>query len=168
MTLQTPQIENKLLAQERIYDQLRKTGQVAPATILRFVDTGIRIGENASMMQFSLMVFPTGSTSFQAESQTAIADTSRPKFVPDSTIYVKFNPADLTQVAIDHAAVNGPKSSTVTCPSCGAVQTLSERCSLPAATAAPPYRLDQPDYFEEIDPLYCKKSFAANKKSAIQ
>lgn len=121
-----PQIENKLLAQERIYDQLRKTGQVAPATILRFVDTGIRIGENASMMQFSLMVFSTGSTSFQAESQTAIADTSRPKFVTDATIYVKFDPGDLTQVAIDHAAVNGPKSSTVTCLSCGAVQTLSE------------------------------------------
>ena len=121
-----PQIEGKLLAQERVYDQLRMSGEEAPATILRFVDTGIRIGENASMLQFSLMVFPSGRASFRAESQTSIADTSRPKFVPDATIYVKYSPNDLTQVAIDHAAVSGPKSNVVTCPSCGATQTLSE------------------------------------------
>ena len=121
-----PQIESKLLAQERIYDQLRQSGIEAPATILRFVDTGIRIGENASMLQFSLMVFPSGSSSFRAESQTAIADTSRPKFMPDAQIYVRYDPSDLTQVAIDHAAVSGPKSNVVTCPTCGATQTLTE------------------------------------------
>jgi hypothetical protein len=121
-----PQIENKLLAQERIYDQLRRTGVEARATILRFVDTGIRIGENASMMQFGLMVFPAGQPSFQAETQTSIADTSRPKFVTDATIYVRFAPGDLTRVAIDHAAVNGPKTNSVICPSCGAAQTLFE------------------------------------------
>jgi hypothetical protein len=121
-----PQIENKLLAQERIYDELRRSGVEAQATILRFTDTGIRIGENASMMQFGLMVFPAGRPPFQAETQTSIADTSRPKFVTDATVYVKFDPADLTQVAIDHAAVSGPKSNSVTCPTCGAVQTLAE------------------------------------------
>jgi hypothetical protein len=125
--LTDPQIESKLLAQEHIYDQLRQSGEEAPATILRFVDTGIRIGDAASMLQFNLMVFPSGGRpSFRADTQSSISDSSRPKFVPDATIYVKFDPHDLTQVAIDHAVVSGPKSNVVTCPNCGATQTLSE------------------------------------------
>jgi hypothetical protein len=121
-----PQIEAKLLAQERIYDQLRHSGVEARATVLRFTDTGIRIGDNASMMQFGLMVFPEGRAPFQAETQSSIADTSRPKFVTDATIYVRFDPADPTQVAIDHAEVSGPKSNSVVCPTCGATQILAE------------------------------------------
>jgi hypothetical protein len=122
-----PQIENKLLAQERIYDQLRHSGELAQASILRFTDTGIRIGDNATMMQFGLLVYPSGGRpAFNAESQTAVSDASRPKFVTDSTIYVRFNPADLTQVAIDHIAVTGPKTTVLICPTCGASQTLSE------------------------------------------
>jgi hypothetical protein len=122
-----PQIESKLLAQERIYDQLRHSGELAQATILRFTDTGIRIGDNASMMQFGLLVYPSGGRPpFEAETQNSISDASRPKFVTDSTIYVRFDPNDNTQVAIDHATSTGPKSMVVTCPTCGASQTLVE------------------------------------------
>jgi hypothetical protein len=132
-----PQIEGKLLAQERIYDQLRAHGIEAPATVLRFVDTGIRIGENASMLQFSLMVYPQGQAPFQAESQTAVLDSSRPKFTTDATVYVKFDPKDLTQVAIDHAEVKRQRSNVVVCSACGATQSLAEGQSVCSFCGSP-------------------------------
>jgi hypothetical protein len=132
-----PQIESKLLSQERIYDDLRMNGVAAPATVLRFVDTGIRIGENASMLQFSLMVFPHGQPPFQADSQTAVLDSSRPKFTTDATIFVKFDPKDLTQVAIDHAEINRERSNVVVCSSCGATQSLAEGQSVCSFCGSP-------------------------------
>jgi zinc-ribbon domain len=123
--LNDPQIENKLLAQEKVYSQLRMTGEEAPAKILSMTDTGIRIGDNASMLQFHLEVFPQSGTPFSANTQQSISDASLPKFAPGRTIYVKFDPNDLKQVAIDHAPVEAP-TNTVKCPSCGATQTLTE------------------------------------------
>jgi hypothetical protein len=120
-----PHIEAKLLAQEQIYNQLRSAGEEAPAKILSMTDPGIRIGDTASMLQFNVDVFPENRPSFRANTQQTIADTSRPKFAPGLTIYVKFDPNDLTQVAIDHAPVEAPQN-TVKCPSCGATQTLTE------------------------------------------
>ena len=52
------QVENEFLAQEQIYSQIRKTGEEAPAKILSMMDTGVRIGDNASMLRFNLEVFP--------------------------------------------------------------------------------------------------------------
>jgi len=47
-----PQLENKLRAQEQVYNQIRMTGEEAPAKMLSLTDTGIRIADSASMMQF--------------------------------------------------------------------------------------------------------------------
>jgi hypothetical protein len=55
-------------------------------------DTGIRVGDNASMLQFSIEVFPKDAQAFQANTQKAVSDPSRPKFAPGMTIYVKFDP----------------------------------------------------------------------------
>ena len=120
------QVENEMLAQEQIYNQLRKTGEEAPAKILSMMDTGVRVGDIASMLRFSVEVFPKDRASFQAETQNAISDTSRPKFIPGATIYVKFDPKDLTQVVIDHAPTSAPKAAAITCASCGATQNLEE------------------------------------------
>ena len=118
------QVENEFLAKEQIYNQLRETGEEAPAKILSMMDTGVRIGDNASMLKFNLEVFPKDHPSFRAETQNSISDLSRPKFFPGATIYVKFNPKDITQVAVDHAPTTAPQSTAVTCKSCGATQTL--------------------------------------------
>jgi hypothetical protein len=120
------QVEEKLLAQEQVYNQLRQTGVEAPATILNMMDTGVRIGDNASMLHFNLEVHPEDNPAFRAETQNAVSDSSRPKFVPGATVYVKYNPADLTQVAVDHAALDTPRTKVVTCPYCGATQTLQD------------------------------------------
>ena len=123
--LNDPDIENELRAQEQIYDEIRRIGTEAPAKILSMTDTGIRIGENASMLQFSIEVFPKDAQAFHANTQQAVLDPSRPKFAPGMTIYVKFNPNDMKQVAVDHTPIEGPASS-VKCSSCGATQTLFE------------------------------------------
>ena len=123
--LNDPQLEDKLRAQEQVYNQLRMTGEAAPAKILSVTDPGIRIGDTASMLQFHLKVFPPNGTPFNANTQQSISDASLPKFAPGQTIYVKFDPNDLKQVAIDHAPVEAP-TSVVKCPSCGATQTLTE------------------------------------------
>jgi hypothetical protein len=54
------------------------------------------------MMKVSVQVQPTDRPAFQAETQGAISDIWRPKYQPGSTVWVKFNPNDLTQVALDH------------------------------------------------------------------
>jgi len=120
------QVENELLEQEQIYTQIRKTGEEAPAKILSMMDTGVRIGDTASMLKFSLEVFPQDRSPFLAETQNSISDLSRPKFGPCATIYVKFNPKDLTQVAIDHAPITAPQATAITCNSCGATQKVIE------------------------------------------
>src|SRR6185369_11642986 len=120
------QVENEMLAQEKIYNELRKTGEEAPAKILSMMDTGVRVGDIASMLRFSIEVFPQGRASFRAETQNAISDTSRPKFIPGAAIFVKFDANDLTQVVIDRAAASAPQASAATCESCGATQNLTD------------------------------------------
>ena len=120
-----PQLENKLRAQEQLYNQIRMTGVEAPAKILSMTDTGIRMGDTASMLQFYVEVFPKDWPAFRGNTQQTVLDASRPKFAPGATIYVKFDPNDPKQVAVDHTPIEGP-NRTVKCSSCGATQTLTE------------------------------------------
>jgi len=97
------QLQHTLLAQEQVYDQLRRTGEPAPARILNFMDTGVRIGDGASLLRFGLEVQPSGRPAFRAETQCAVSDTSRPKFVPGATVHVKFSGHGSPLVAVDYA-----------------------------------------------------------------
>jgi len=120
-----PQLENELRAQEQVYNQLRMTGEEAPAKILSMTDTGIRVGDTASMMQFYVEVFPKDRPAFSTNTQQTALDTSRPKFAPGATIFVKFDPKDPKQVVVDHTPIEAP-TWTTKCSSCGATQTLAE------------------------------------------
>jgi hypothetical protein len=119
-------LENKLRAQEQFFNQLRATGKVAPAKILSLTDTGIRVGDTASMLQFLVEVFPKDQLAFRANTRQAVSDSSRLKFAPGATIHVKFDPNDPKQVAVDHTPVEAPPAVAVTCSFCGATQTLAE------------------------------------------
>jgi hypothetical protein len=123
--LNDPQLENKLRLQEQVYNQLRATGEEAPAKIISLTDTGIRIGENASMLQFYLEVFPEELPAFNASTYQAVSDASRPKFAPGQTIYVKYDPKNPKEVAVDHTPVELPMSAIV-CQFCGATLPLTE------------------------------------------
>jgi hypothetical protein len=94
---------DELLSREVSYEKMRRTGEPAPARILNLSDTGIRIGDGASMLRFGLEVLPSGRPAFRAETQCAVSDTSRPKFLPGSTVNVKFNSYGVPVVAVDRA-----------------------------------------------------------------
>ena len=97
------QVEQMLLAQEQTYNAVRSMGEAAQATIISATDMNIRINNQGSMMRFRLLVQPASKPPFQAETQGAIGDVARGKYQPGSTIWVKFNPNDQTQVALDHS-----------------------------------------------------------------
>lgn len=120
------QVQSTLLVQEQIYDKLRQTGEAATAKILTVMDTSIRIGDQASMLRFSVEVFPKNRPSFRADTQNAISDATRQKFMPGSTVYVKFDPLNTGQVALDGAPAERPAGpSVLDCPSCGAAQRVT-------------------------------------------
>jgi hypothetical protein len=120
------QVHSTLLVQEQVYERLRRTGEAATARILTMMDTNIRIGDQASMLKFSVEVFPKNRPSFRADTQNAISDATRQKFMPGSTVYVKFDPQDPGQVALDGAPPEKPAGASVLdCPSCGAAQRVT-------------------------------------------
>ena len=95
---------DELLGREVSFDKLRRTGEGAPARILNLMDTGIRIGDGASMLRFGLEVLPSGRPAFRAETQCAVSDASRAKFLPGSTVNVKFGIYGSPVVAVDYAS----------------------------------------------------------------
>ena len=97
------QVEQMLLTQEQTYNAIRSMGEGAQATILAVTDMNVRVNDQASMKRLQLVVQPTNKPSFQAETQGAISDVARDKYQPGKTVWVKFNPNDLTQVALDHS-----------------------------------------------------------------
>ncbi|MCA1620175.1 MAG: hypothetical protein LC795_12880 [Acidobacteria bacterium] len=95
---------DELLCREVSFDKLRRAGEGAPARILNLRDTGIRIGDGASMLRFGLEVLPTGRPAFRAETHCAVSDATRPKFSPGATVNVKFGIYGSPVVAVDYAS----------------------------------------------------------------
>ncbi len=120
------QVQSTLLAREQVYERLRRTGEEARARVLTVMDTSVRIGDQASMLRFGLEVFPASGPTFRAETQQAISDATRKKFMPGSFVYVRFDPRDTKEVALAGPAEDAPPSaSAVDCPSCGAAQHVT-------------------------------------------
>ena len=93
----------ELLTREVSFDRLRRTGEGAPARILNLSDTGIRIGDGASMLRFGLEVRPSGRPAFRAETHCAVSDASRERFAPGASVNVKFGVHGSPVVAVDYA-----------------------------------------------------------------
>lgn len=98
-------VQAAVLAQDQYYEQLRRTGEEALATILTADETNIRAAEGGSVFRFTLDVKPRVGESFRAETQAAIADQSRAKYSVGRQVYVRYDPyGDKKQVALDRAA----------------------------------------------------------------
>ncbi|HEX8353291.1 MAG TPA: hypothetical protein VF611_10345 [Pyrinomonadaceae bacterium] len=96
-------MQDEVLAREQSFAKLRRTGKGAPARILDLLDTGIRIGDGASMLRFGLEVLPSGRPAFRAETHCAVSDDSRTKLAPGATVNVKFGIYGSPVVAVDYA-----------------------------------------------------------------
>lgn len=98
-------IQAAVLAQDQYYEQLRKTGEEALATIVTAEETNIRAAEGGSVIRFTFDVKPRIGERFRAETQAAIADQSRSKYSVGNEVYVRYDPyGDKKQVALDRAA----------------------------------------------------------------
>jgi len=78
-------------------------GQSAPAEVLGYTEWNVKIDGENPVVTLQLRVSPPGKPQFMAEASGFISVASVPKFQPGKTIYVKFDPYNLTQVAIDHS-----------------------------------------------------------------
>jgi len=100
-------VQAAVLAQDQYYEQLRKTGEEALATILTADETNIRAAEGGSIFRFTFNVTPRIGDPFKAETQAAIADASRYKYAVGKQVYVRYDPyGDRKQVALDRAATS--------------------------------------------------------------
>jgi hypothetical protein len=97
-------IQSAMLAQDQYYEQLRKTGEEAEAIILSVQDTGMRVEGGGSLRRFKFEVTSRFDGTFEAETQAAIADASREKYAVGKKVYVRYDPSNKAQVALDRAA----------------------------------------------------------------
>jgi hypothetical protein len=97
-------IQSALQAQDQYFEQLRKTGVEASAKILTVTDMNMRVGDTSAMYRLTFQVTPSSGEPFKAETQCAIVDTSREKYSAGKMVYVRYDPNNKAQVALDRAA----------------------------------------------------------------
>lgn len=97
-------IQTAMQQQVQYYEQLRKTGEEAKAKILTVSDMNIRVEGGASMLRLTFEVTPRTAEPFKAETQAAIADAARAKYSAGRLVYVRYDPNNKAQVALDRAA----------------------------------------------------------------
>jgi hypothetical protein len=97
-------IQAAMQAQDQYYEGLRKTGEEALAKILTVTDMNMPVGDTGAMFRFTFEVTPRIGEPFKAENQSAIMNTSREKYSVGKMIYVRYDPNNKAQVAIDRAA----------------------------------------------------------------
>jgi uncharacterized membrane protein len=96
-------LKAKLQEADKVSQEIIATGEEAPAKIALANWMGVYLNGNNPLMHFMLEVMPAGRPSFMAEATGVIAEASVPRYQPGETITVKFDPKDLTRVALFHS-----------------------------------------------------------------
>lgn len=97
-------VQSAMQVQDQYYETLRRTGEEAGARILTAEEMNIRVEGGGSMVRFTFEVIPRIGDPFKAETQAAVADASREKYSAGKLVYVRYDPANKAQVALDRAA----------------------------------------------------------------
>ncbi len=97
-------VQSAMLAQDQYYERLRQQGEEAEAVILAAQEMGMRVEGGGTMMRFKFEVTTRFDGKFEAETQAAVADASREKYSVGRKVYVRYDPANKAQVALDRAA----------------------------------------------------------------
>ena len=82
---------------------IRRTGKPAPAVIIQATPLNVFVNGRNPAMTFILDVQPEGQPAFQAQVTGVIGEASVPKYRPGRIVYVKYDPADLSRVSLDHS-----------------------------------------------------------------
>ena len=100
---QEKQIAEMLERNEKQMDEILDKGTEAQAVILKAFELGINIIDTGPVMQFLLEIKPEEGNAFQAVTMGVIAEASVPKFQAGKTIVVKYDPDDISRVALFHS-----------------------------------------------------------------
>jgi hypothetical protein len=100
---QERQIVEMLERNEKLMDEILGKGVEAQAVILKAFELGINVSKAGPVMQFLLEVKPEGRDAFQASTMGVIKEASVPKYQAGKTITVKYDPDDISRVALFHS-----------------------------------------------------------------
>lgn len=80
--------------------QILGIGTPATATIERLIDTGTTINDDP-VVEFVLRVVPSEGPAFEAHSKALVSRLDVPSLQPGRVVPVKYDPADISRVALD-------------------------------------------------------------------
>ncbi|MBN2028402.1 MAG: hypothetical protein JW854_16755 [Actinobacteria bacterium] len=95
--------EQMVVSADRANREVLQSGEPAQARILLAQPLGIEVNGPNPAIKFALEIYPVSKPAFKAETIAIVAQASIPKYQPGKTVFVKFDPADTTRVAIDHS-----------------------------------------------------------------
>jgi hypothetical protein len=110
---QRRQIEAMLERNEKKREDIHARGLEAEAVVLKAFELGINVNGPNPAMQFLLEVKPEGKEAFQVETMGVIDEAAVGKYQPGKTITVKYDPDDLSRVALFHSGPKGEGPSPV-------------------------------------------------------
>ncbi len=96
-------MEQMLAQMSEFYTEMRMRGESAPAKIVTVGDMGVRVNGIDPLITAQLEVQPANRPAFQAFAQGVVAAGSMSKYQPGATVWVKFDPNDLSKVILDHS-----------------------------------------------------------------
>jgi hypothetical protein len=92
-----------LQAAQQASETIRASGTSAQATVVTFTPLGINVNGNNPAASIEVEVTPEAGPKFRATTTGVIGEAAVPKYQPGQQIWVKYDPNDLTKVALDHS-----------------------------------------------------------------
>ena len=100
------QAEQMLTLYQTANQQLLETGLSATAKVLQYMPMGINVNGNNPAANLIVEVYPDNGAPFTAQSQgNVIRETNVSKYQPGQMVTVRYNPDDLTKVAVERSGV---------------------------------------------------------------
>jgi hypothetical protein len=100
---QTHQVTARLEEIDAYNRRVGSTGEPARATIVKAEPMNVMVNGNNPAMTFLLKVHPVGADPFLAEAAGVIGAVAVHKYQTGCDVYVRFEAADKTRVALDHS-----------------------------------------------------------------
>ena len=96
-------LKQRLMQEQQSGEAIRLSGTPARAIVKTYTWLGVYLNGKNPYVEMELEVLPDNAPSFTAKVRGVIKDDSVPKYQPGQEIFVKYDPADHSKVAIDHS-----------------------------------------------------------------
>lgn len=97
------QAEQMLMQNQEALREVTASGVASEATVVSVTPLNIFVNGDNPAMKLRVEVHPETGPKFQADTIGVIAEASIPKYQPGESIHVKYDPNDLTKVALEHS-----------------------------------------------------------------